>query len=299
MIMQENAMKGHSSHGFFRRVIIKFAFNQFIMSKNRELAYRYDLFITPEWRDRFDMIINESVKIPLDGRILDVNCGTGSHSIELAERMRGLGEVVGVDPSAERVEIARAKALAKKVEGVSFEQGSASDLRYESHEFDAVIGDASLLPADEIEDVLAEMVRVAQPDAQVVLKLTTRGSFDEFFSIYWEALLDLGIVNGVWAQLEAMINERVTVSEAENLAVRTGLREVESFNNKEEFSFETADDFIESPLIEDAFLDYWLSIIPQELYEEVRARIISIIERERRDAPFDISIKATVVVGRK
>jgi ubiquinone/menaquinone biosynthesis C-methylase UbiE len=294
-----NALKGHSSHGFFCRVIIYFDFSRFIMSKNRELAYRYDLFITPEWRDRFDSIINESVKLSLEGRILDVNSGTGSHAIELAERMRGQGEVLGVDPSAERVEIARAKALAKKVEDVSFEQGSGADLRFESHEFDAVIGDASLLPTEEIEDVLAEMIRVAQPDAQVILKLTTRGSFDEFFSIYWEALLDVGIVNGVWAQLEAMINERVTISEAENLAVRTGLREVQSFNTKEEFSFETADDFFESPLIQDAFLDYWLGIIPQEFYEEVRARIISIIERERGDAPFDVSIKATVVVGRK
>jgi ubiquinone/menaquinone biosynthesis C-methylase UbiE len=269
------------------------------MIKDRELAYRYDLFITPEWRDRFDLLINENVKLPREGRILDVNSGTGSHAIELAERMRGQGEVVGVDPSAERVEIARAKAQAMKVGDVTFEQGSAADLRFDSNEFDAVIGDASLLPAGEIEDVLAEMIRVAQPDAQVVLKMTTRGSFDEFFSIYWESLLDVGIVNGVWDELEAMINERATVSDAEKMASRTGLREVQSFNSKEEFSFETGDDFISSPLIQDAFLDTWLGIIPPERYEEVRERIISIIERERQNAPFDISIKATVITGRK
>jgi ubiquinone/menaquinone biosynthesis C-methylase UbiE len=245
------------------------------------------------------MLINENVNLPLEGRILDVNCGTGSHSIELAERMRGNGEVIGIDPSAERVEIARAKALAKKIDDVTFEQGSGAALRFESHEFDAVVGDASLLPADEVEDVLSEMVRVAQPDAQVVLKMATRGSFDEFFSIYWEALLDIGIVNGVWGELEAMINERATVSDAEGMAARLGLREVESFNSKEEFIFETGDDFINSPLIQDTFLEYWLGIIPPELYEQVRERIISIIERERQNAPFDISIKATVIVGRK
>jgi ubiquinone/menaquinone biosynthesis C-methylase UbiE len=269
------------------------------MNKNRELAYRYDLFITPDWRDRFDTLVNESVEMPLEGRILDVNCGTGAHSIELAERMRGNGDVIGIDPSAERVEIARAKAQAKKIEEVSFEQGSAFDLRFESHEFDAVIGDASMLPTDEIEDALAEMVRVAQPDARVVLKMTTRGSFDEFFSIYWEALLDVGIVNGIWAELEAMINERMTVSDAEVMVKRAGLREVETFNSKEEFSFETADDFVNSPLIQDTFLDTWLGIVPIELYEVVRERIIAIIERERQHAPFDVSIKATVIVGRK
>jgi ubiquinone/menaquinone biosynthesis C-methylase UbiE len=269
------------------------------MSKNRELAYRYDLFITPDWRDRFDTLVNESVKLPAEGRILDVNAGTGAHAIELAVRMRGLGEIIGIDPNAERVEIARAKAQAKKIDDVIFEQGSATDLRFESHEFDAVIGDASMLPADEIEDVLAEMVRVAQPDALVILKMVTRGSFDEFFSIYWEALLDIGMADEVWADLEAMINERATISEAEKMAARVGLSNVESFSSKEEFTFETGEDFIDSPLIQDAFLDRWLDIIPDELNQEVQDRIVSIIERERHDGPFDISIKATLIVGRK
>jgi ubiquinone/menaquinone biosynthesis C-methylase UbiE len=269
------------------------------MSNDRELAFRYDLFITPDWRDRFDILINESVKLPVEGRILDVNCGTGSHSIELAERMRGMGEVIGVDPSAERVEIARAKALAKKIDDVTFEQGSAAFLRFESHEFDAVIGDASMLPVDEVEDVLAEMVRVAQPDAPVILKMVTRGSFDEFFSIYWEALLDVGLVDEVWGELEPLIKGHATISDAEKVAARMGLREVQSFNSKEEFTFETGDDFLESPLIQDGFLDSWLGIIPPERNQEVRDRIVSIIERERHDGPFDISIKASVIVGRK
>lgn len=270
-----------------------------IMSKDRELAFRYDLFITPDWRDRFDTLINESVKLPVEGRILDVNCGTGSHAIELAERMRGMGEVIGVDPGAERVEIARAKAQAKKIEDVAFEQGGGASLRFESHEFDAVIGDASMLPFDEIEDLLAEMVRVAQPDAPVILKMVTRGSFDEFYSIYWEALLDVGLVDEVWGQLEALIKGQATVSDAEKMAKRMGLREVQSFNSKEEFEFETGDDFFDSPLIEDSFLDVWLGIIPPERVQEVRDRVVSIIERERHDAPFDISIKASLIVGRK
>jgi len=124
-----------------------------------ELAYRYDLFITPDWRDRFDTLVNDEIKLPTEGRILDVNCGTGAHSIELAARMAGAGEVVGVDPSAERVEIARAKAQAKKIDNVIFEQSTPAALRFESFEFDAVIGDASMLPSDQVEDLLAEVVR--------------------------------------------------------------------------------------------------------------------------------------------
>ena len=143
--------------------------------------------------------------MPTEGRILDINSGTGAHAIELAERMRGKGEVIALDPSAERVELARAKALVKKVEDVSFEQGGAP-LRFADREFDGVIGDASLLRARDIPALLGEMLRVAEVEAPVVLKLATRGSFDEFFSIYWEALHDAGIDDQVWARLEALIS---------------------------------------------------------------------------------------------
>lgn len=269
------------------------------MSNEKELAYRYDLMITPDWRERFDLLLSENVKLPTEGRILEVNCGTGALAIELAEKMRGLGEVVGTDPNAERIEIARAKALVKKIEEAVFEQSSPDALRFDSFEFDAVIGDASMLPKEEIEDVLAEMIRVAQPDAPIALKMTMRGSFDEFFSIYWEALLGAGLSDEIWAELEALINAGATIDYAERMAVRAGLREVKSFTSKEEFSFETGDEFIESPLIKDVFLSDWLAIIPRERQEEIREQLVSIIDRERHDTTFEVSIKAALITGIK
>jgi ubiquinone/menaquinone biosynthesis C-methylase UbiE len=265
----------------------------------KELAYRYDLFITPDWRDRFDTLVNENIEMPTEGRVLDVNSGTGAHAIELAERMRGKGEVIGLDPSPERVELARAKAQVQKIGEVSFEQGGTLPLRFADREFDGVIGDASMLHARDVEPLLREMLRVAEVDAPVVLKLATHGSFDEFFSIYWEALHDEGLDEQVWARLEALINERPTVSEAEQMAARAGLRDLQSFSSKEEFAFESGAAFLDSPLIKDAFLDEWLAIIPAERRQEVSRRLVAIIDRERQEMDFDVSIKATLVAGRK
>lgn len=263
---------------------------------NKELAFRYDLFITPDWRDRFDTLVNETIKLPVEGRILDVNCGTGGHAIELAEKMRGKAEVIGVDPDAERIALARAKALVKKSDA-TFEQSSATDLPFENYAFSMVIGDASMLRDDQIEDVLAEMIRVAESEGRVVLKLVTHGSFDEFFSIYWEALHEDGLDGEAWGALEELINERRTYTDAEQMAERLGLRKIESVTSKEDFSFEDAETFLESPLVKDHFLTQWLSILPLEKHDEVRRHIASIIERERHDGPFEISIKATLVIG--
>ena len=269
------------------------------MCNSKELAFRYDVFITPGWRDRFDTLVNESIEMPVEGRILDVNCGTGAHAIELAARIRGKGEVIGIDPSAERIALARAKAQVSKLVEVRFEHGMGSDLPFDNNEFSAVVGDASMLPADEIEEVLAEMVRVAQPEGRVVLKLAARGSFGEFFSIYWEALHEVGVDNDVWTALERLINERSTVSDVEIVARRVGLRNIESFISKEAFDYETAGEFLESPLIKDCFLSDWLEIVPEKSHDEIRRQIVSIIERERHNAPFDLSIKAAVIAGVK
>jgi SAM-dependent methyltransferase len=269
------------------------------MTTEKELAYRFDLFIAPEWRSRFEALLDENIKSLTEGIILEVNCGTGGHALEVAERLTNKGEVIAVDSGEEKLELARAKALVTKLQNVSFEQGSPSELPFESDKFDAVIGDASLADPNRIDGMLAEMIRVARPGARIAIMLATYGSFGEFFSIYWEALLDSGLVDQVSEKLGALIGERATVSDAEAMASRLELHDVESVSSREEFVFETGSQFLESPLIADAFLPEWLSIIPQDKRKQVTRAIETIIERERQGMPFDVSIKATLVTGIK
>ncbi len=269
------------------------------MNQEKELAYRYDLLIAPFWRERFDALIDQHIKLPVEGRILDVNCGTGAYAIELAERLRGRGDVIGVDSDADRLELARAKALIKKQDDVTFEQSDDYDLRFSDNDFDAVIGDVSMSPTDQIEKTFAEMIRVAEYDAVVVLKLAAHGSFDEFFSIFWEALLNAELADELLTKLEILINERLTVTDAEAIAKRVKLRQIVSFVSQEDFDFETAEAFLESPLIKDLFLDRWLAIVPEAKQQQVRDEIISIIDRERYEGSFNISIMATLIKGVK
>lgn len=266
----------------------------------KELAYRYDLFVAPDWEERFDTLAGENVEIPVEGVALEVNCGTGASAVELAGLVKDKGgEVIGVDPSDARLELARARASVLKLDNIAFQTANGTDLPFEEDRFDTVIGDGSLLGPAQIEATLVEMLRVARPGATVVLKITTRGSFDEFFSVYWEALHDCQLDEQAWERLELMINERLTVSAAEEMAARAGLRNVNGVTSKEEFSYESGADFLDAPLIADNFLSEWLSIVPKEDRAEVKRRISEVIDRERHDGPFDLSIKATLISGSK
>ena len=81
---------------------------------------------------------------------------------------------------------------------------------------------------------------------------------------------------------------------------KAGLRQIYSVVRKEVFSFASAGDLLASPLIRLPFLDHWLGILPDdEIRTRVTDRISSIIDRERNGRDFDISIKATIVTGRR
>lgn len=78
--------------------------------------------------------ILDALNLPLGSDILDLYCGYGRHSIELAKR--GF-QVIGVDSTASFLEIARQKATEMDV-NAAFEQCDMRELSY-NQAFDAVI----------------------------------------------------------------------------------------------------------------------------------------------------------------
>jgi ubiquinone/menaquinone biosynthesis C-methylase UbiE len=269
------------------------------MRDAKELAYLYDLYVAPTWSEAFDQMVDEEIELPKEGRFLDVECGTGGYTIDLAVRGGANTEVVGVDPSPEKLALARGKAIVKKLDRVEFREGWMNSLELPDDEFDLVIGDASMSAPSEIGPALAELRRVAAKGATVVLKLTTLGSLDEFFSIFWESLYNLGLLDYA-PQLEGLITERLTVSAAEEIAVDAGLKDVRIVTSKEQFAYKDGKEFFESPLIETFFLNDWLAILhDEETREKVRQQMVKIIDEEHHKMDFDVSIKATLIIGQK
>src|SRR5438477_10626441 len=79
----------------------------------KELAYLHELYVAPDWGERFAELIDEHVKLPKEGAALYVAAGTGGHALALQERAGKDVTLIGVDESEERLVLARAKAAAK------------------------------------------------------------------------------------------------------------------------------------------------------------------------------------------
>lgn len=263
---------------------------------DKELAFLHDLFVATDWGERFAQLVDEHVKLPNKGRALYVGSGTGGHAIALQERAPEV-KFLCIEETEEYLELARAKATAVK-DAAEFRQAKLDQLDIEDNQFDFVIGDGSMAALSRIPAMFAEMVRVAKPGATVALSLATAGSFGEFFSLYWEVLHNCGL-EGHESNVGELITELPTSSELEKLAEHEGLEEIASWSRIEEFNFDTGERFLNSPLISDFLMSRWLEFIPQESRECVRQAIPGVVNYDRHESEFTLSVKATLVTGFK
>jgi ubiquinone/menaquinone biosynthesis C-methylase UbiE len=272
------------------------------MSTNKsekELAFLHDLYVAPDWGARFAELVDAHVKLPKEGRALYVAAGTGGHALALRERAGQDVTLIGVDESEERLTLARAKAEALKETATEFRHGQLEALAFEDEQFELVVGDGSMVAPERLPEMLAEMVRVAVPGGTVALGVATASSFGEFFSVYWEALSNTGHLEQA-AGVESLINELPTVSDVEKMAAREALEGVQTWTQKEEFDYANGDEFLSAPLFRDFLGGRWLESLPGEAARaEVLREVERIIDEDRHESEFALSVKATIVVGRK
>jgi len=96
-------------------------------------------------------------------RVLDVGCGSGVVTRAIARRVGPMGRVVGVDPSASFLTVAREIADASDVgERIEFREGSAKALPFHDGEFDAAIAVTVFAHMYNGADAVPELIRVVR-----------------------------------------------------------------------------------------------------------------------------------------
>jgi ubiquinone/menaquinone biosynthesis C-methylase UbiE len=101
-------------------------------------------------------------------RVLDVGCGSGVVTRDIARRVAPNGRAVGVDPHGEFLAIARELAREERLDGVAeFREGSALALPFRDGEFDAAVAATVLVHVPGGEGAIPEMARVVRRGGRV------------------------------------------------------------------------------------------------------------------------------------
>jgi 2-polyprenyl-3-methyl-5-hydroxy-6-metoxy-1,4-benzoquinol methylase len=104
-------------------------------------------------------------------RVLDVGCGPGTITLDLASRVAP-GQVVGIDVAEAVLDTARAAAADRGVGNVSFVPGSAYAIDAEDDAFDVVHAHQVLLHLTDPVAALREFLRVTRPGGFVAVRDT-------------------------------------------------------------------------------------------------------------------------------
>jgi len=90
-----------------------------------------------------------------------------------------------------------------------------------------------------------------------------------------------------------------TVSEVEAIGSGEGLVDVNSWTQIEEFDYKSGEDFLNAPLISDFLMKGWLGSLAPDNQERVTQEIANLINEERHSAEFSLTVKATLITGKK
>ena len=126
--------------------------------------------------------IEKEINYDRNTRILDIGCGTGRHSIELATRGY---QVVGIDLSESLLKRAKQKALERNLQ-IDFQKRDARNLSF-FEEFDLVImiceGAFSLMETDEMNFQILQNAANALKSNGKLIFTTLNGLFPLFHSV--------------------------------------------------------------------------------------------------------------------
>lgn len=100
-------------------------------------------------------------------KVLDIGCGAGTTTLDMARRLGPAGASVGVDVSAPLLDAARAAAQAQGVANAQFLEGDAQTFDLGTSTYDAAISRFGVMFFADFEAAFVNLRRALKPDARL------------------------------------------------------------------------------------------------------------------------------------
>ncbi|SPH23810.1 Demethylmenaquinone methyltransferase [Defluviimonas aquaemixtae] len=123
----------------------------------------YERAFVPALFAQWGPILAEAAGVVPGARVLDVGCGTGAATTAAARSAQPGGRVIGLDPNADMLAVARRKP------GIEWVEGRAETLPFPDASFDSVMSQFAIMFFDDRVAALREMARVLAPGGRMAV----------------------------------------------------------------------------------------------------------------------------------
>jgi arsenite methyltransferase len=245
----------------------------------RGMAELYDAVVVPQWSRPFgDLLLSQLLVIPRppDAHVLDVACGTGYPTLEIARVLGQGAAIVGIDIWRTAIERARHKATEAWLRNVAFLHDDIAHAPLPENDCDLITCNLAYTSFADRSRALAQMARLLKPEGWLLLTTPLQTAFRAFLDLYHTVLAELQLTTCTDA-LVALVKGKPTIATTRAAIERTGLRIEREIAESFTMRFADVRDFFTSPVIALGFMVGWRAIVP-----DVALRRLVFNELERR-----------------
>lgn len=231
----------------------------------------------PLWSAPFGMALLEAIEYRNGITALDIGFGTGFPLTELAMRL-GEGSVVyGIDPWEPAIARTRQKIAAYGITNIRIIQGMAESLPLENDSVDLIVSNNGLNNVSDLDRVLFECARVIRTGGQFVITVNLDKTMQEFYREFTGLLADMNMQPEIERVQEHIRTKRRPLREILSMLEVNGFSIVEKKEKQFNYHFSSGTAMLNHYFIRQAFLESWISILPEgeaeKFFEELEQRL--------------------------
>ncbi|MEM1022332.1 MAG: methyltransferase domain-containing protein [Myxococcota bacterium] len=251
----------------------------------------------PLWSAPFGLRLLELVPLLRGQRILDLGCGTGFLSVELAERAGRDSQVVALDPWSEALERLRRKLQFRGIENVEVVPGRAEALPLADGRFDVVVCNLGIHNFDDSQVALRECERVLCRGGTLLLSTNLSGHMRELYGVYRSVLLDRGLSTVALDQHEAA---RGTLDGMRAAFAEAGLEVTRAEATSFRMRFADGTAVLSHWFIRLAFLPAWATLVPKDERPGVLGELEARLNSHAAEAgELELTVPGAIMIARK
>ncbi|HJQ69661.1 MAG TPA: class I SAM-dependent methyltransferase [Blastocatellia bacterium] len=231
------------------------------------------------WSSKFGALLLDNIEIRRDAMILDLGCGNGFPSFELANLFGASSQVTGMDIWREGLDRARSKQRFHRLANLSFVEADGASMPFPDCTFDMIVSNVGLNNFADPQAVLAECRRVLREGGALYLTTNVKGHFAQFYEVFRRVLTETDRPGRI-ERLDANEKHRGTSESIAGLLGGAGFAINRMVEKSFDMRFADGSAVLNHFLVKLGFLEGWKTVVGPDDEKAVFERVEELLNEE-------------------